>query len=100
MIDPGAETAEVMVRFAHDPRTTQIAMVEDDRFQVLDIVVREDSALARRRLADLPPTTSVIGAVVRGGELLFPKADHELRPGDRVIVLAETTRAGTVERAL
>ena len=100
VIDPGAETAEVMVRFAHDPRTTQIAMVEDDRFQVLDIVVRDDSALAHRRLADLPPTTSVIGAVVRGGELLFPKADHELQPGDRVIVLAETARAGTVERAL
>lgn len=100
VIDPGAETAEVMVRFAHDPRIQQIAMVEDDRFQVLDITVREDSALVKRRLTDLPETTSVIGAVVRDGELLFPDRGYELRGGDRVILLAESRRVGTVERAL
>ena len=55
-IDPGAETAEVMVRFAHDPRTRQIAMLEDDRFQVLDITVRPESPLVDRPLVDLPAT--------------------------------------------
>ena len=47
-IDPAAETAEVMVRFAHDPRTRQIAMLDEDRFEVLDIAVRADSRLIGR----------------------------------------------------
>ena len=50
-IDPAAETAEVMVRFAHDPRTRQIAMLDEDRFEVLDIAVRPDSRLVGRPLA-------------------------------------------------
>jgi trk system potassium uptake protein TrkA len=99
-IDPAAETAEVMVRFAHDPRTRQIAMLEDDRLEVLDIAVRRDSHLAGRPLAELPPTTSVIGVIVRGGELVFPRGEEQLRAGDRVIVLAERRRVGEVERAL
>jgi trk system potassium uptake protein TrkA len=100
VIDPGAETAEVIVRFAHDPRTRQIAMVEEDRFKVLDITVREDSALANRPLAELAQTTSVVGAVQRDGELLFPHGDQDLHVGDRVIVLTESAETGSVERAL
>jgi trk system potassium uptake protein TrkA len=99
-IDPAAETAEVMVRFAHDPRTHQIAMLDEDRFEVLDIAVRPDSRLAGRPLAELPATTSVIGAIVRDGAVLFPRGEEQLRPGDRVIVLVERRRVGEVERAL
>jgi trk system potassium uptake protein len=96
-IDPAAETAEVMVRFAHDPRTRRIAMVDDDRFEVLDIAVRPDSRLAGRPLAELPPTT---GAIVRDGAVVFPRGEEQLQAGDRVIVLAERRRVGDVERAL
>lgn len=99
-IDPAAETAEVMVRFAHDPRTRQIAMLDEDRFEVLDIAVRPDSRLVGRPLAELPPTTSVIGAIVRDGALVFPSGEQQLQAGDRVIVLAERRRVGDVERAL
>jgi trk system potassium uptake protein TrkA len=99
-IDPAAETAEVMVRFAHDPRTRQIAMLDEDRFEVLDVAVRPGSRLAGRPLAELPATTSVIGAIVRDGTVVFPRGEEQLRAGDRVIVLAERRRVRDVERAL
>ena len=76
-----------MVRFAHDPRTRQIAMLDEDRLEVLDIAVRPDSRLVGRPLAELPPTTSVIGAIVRDGALVFPRGEQPLQAGDRVIVL-------------
>ena len=72
-IDPAAETAEVMVRFAHDPRTRQIAMLDDDRFEVLDI------AGAGRQPAHRP----------RPGRAA---ADHERDRRDR------SGRAGAVSR--
>jgi trk system potassium uptake protein TrkA len=99
-IDPAAETAEVMVRFAHDPRTRQIAMLDEDRFEVLDIAVRPGSRLAGRPLAELPATSSVIGAIVREGAVVFPRGEQQLRAGDRVIVLVERRRVRDVERAL
>jgi trk system potassium uptake protein TrkA len=99
-VNPRTETAEEMIRFAHDPRTRQLAMLDDDRFEVLDIVVREESALANMRFREMPQTGSVIGALVRDGSAVFPRGDDVLRPGDRAIVLVEAARAATVERAL
>jgi trk system potassium uptake protein TrkA len=99
-INPRTETAEEMIRFAHDPRTRQVVILDDDRFEVLDIVVRAQSELAGRRFADLPATSSAIGALIRDGRALFPHGDDELRAGDRAIVLVESVRASQVEKAL
>ena len=41
-VNPRSVTAEEIVRFAHDPRIRQLAMLEGDRFEILDITVRED----------------------------------------------------------
>jgi trk system potassium uptake protein len=42
----------------------------------------------------------VIGAVIRDGTAVFPHSRDTLRPGDRVIVFVETSRASLVERVL
>jgi trk system potassium uptake protein TrkA len=99
-VNPRVATAEEMIRFAHDPRTRQIAMLDDDRFEVLDIVVRPASRLANMRFRDMPQTGSVIGAIVRDGVAAFPHGDDVLLPGDRAIVLVEASRASYVEREL
>lgn len=99
-INPRELTAEEMARFAHDPRLHQISMLEHDRFEVLDLTLRDDSPLAGRSLRDLPATGSHIGAVVRGETVLFPHGSDVLEPGDRVIVLVESRRVSEVEAAL
>ena len=99
-INPRQVTAEEMVRFAHDPRIRQIAMLEDDRFEILDISVRPDSELVDQPFNRLPATGSVIGAVIRNGSVLYPHSSDFLRAGDRVIVFVESRRASIVERAL
>jgi len=99
-INPRQVIAEELVRFAHDPRIRQIAMLDDDRFEILDLTVRPDSELANKRFDDLPKTGSVIGAIVRDGRVLFPHGSDELLPGDRVIIFVESRRAAFVEKVL
>lgn len=99
-IDPRSITAEEILRFARDPRTRQVAMLEGDRFEVLDITVRPESKLAGRQFRDLPATGSVIGALIRDGKAVFPHGDDVLLPGDRAIIFAETARVPEVERVL
>lgn len=99
-VNPRSVTAEEIVRFAHDPRIRQLAMLEGDRFEVLDITVRDDSSLCGRPFKELPMTGSLIGAIVRDGEAIFPHGEDELRPGDRAIIFAESSRLQQVERAL
>jgi trk system potassium uptake protein TrkA len=99
-INPRQVIAEELVRFAHDPRIRQIAMLDDDRFEILDLTVRPDSELANRRFDDLPQTGSVIGALIRDGRVIFPHGDDQLLPGDRVIIFVESRRAALVEKVL
>ncbi|MGI8478670.1 MAG: Trk system potassium transporter TrkA [Gaiellaceae bacterium] len=99
-VNPRTVTAEEMVRFAHDPRVRQLAMLEGDRFEVLDITVREESELAGKRFRDLPMTGSLIGAIIRGGEAIFPHGDDMLEPGDRAIIFTESSRVHRVEQVL
>jgi trk system potassium uptake protein len=99
-INPRQVIAEEFVRFAHDPRIRQIAMLEDDRFEILDLTVREESELAGRRFDDLPQTGSVIGALIRDGRVIFPHGSDSLLAGDRVIIFVESRRAALVEKVL
>jgi trk system potassium uptake protein TrkA len=99
-VNPRQVTAEEMVRFAHDPRIRQIAMLEGDRFEILDLTVRRESELAGKSFDQLPATGSMIGAVIRNGTVIFPHGSDVLRPGDRVIVFVESRRAFVVEQAL
>ena len=99
-INPRQVIAEEFVRFAHDPRIRQIAMLEGDRFEILDLTVRPESELAGRRFDDLPQTGTVIGALIRNGRVIFPHGNDVLQPGDRTIVFVESRRAALVEKVL
>jgi trk system potassium uptake protein TrkA len=99
-IDPRSLTAEEIVRWAHDPRTQQVAMLEGDRYEILDITCRPESPLIGRRFRDLPKTGAMVGAVVRKGKAIFPHGDDVLEAGDRAIVFTESERVQEVERTL
>jgi trk system potassium uptake protein TrkA len=99
-VNPRQLAAEELVRFAHDPRTQQVAMLEGDRYEVLDVTVRPESALVNKRFRDLPMTGALIGAIVREGNAIFPHGDDVLLPQDRVIVFTDARRAPAVEKAL
>ena len=93
-------TAEEIVRFAHDPRTQQVSMLENDRFELLDITTRPESELVGLSLRQMPIRGALIGAIVRNGRPIFPTSDDVLKSGDRVIVFSETSHVPEVERAL
>lgn len=99
-INPRLLTAEEIVRFTHDPRTQQVAMLEGDRFEVLDIVCTAGSEYVGKRFKEMPIHGALIGAIVRNGTAIFPHGEDELRPGDRVILFTEAARAREVESRL
>jgi trk/ktr system potassium uptake protein len=99
-IDPRSITAEEIVRFARDPRTQQVVMLEGDRFEILDIKVRPDSEFVGKPFRELPMTGSLIGAIIRDGRPVFPHGDDTLQPEDRAIIFTESSRVAEVERDL
>jgi trk system potassium uptake protein TrkA len=100
VVNPRQITAEEIVRFAHDPRTQQVVMLEGDRFEVLDLTTKRSSEYVGLKFKDMPIRGALIGAIVRDGKAVFPRGDEVLRTGDRVIVFTESNRVADVEKAL
>jgi trk system potassium uptake protein TrkA len=99
-VNPRAVTAEEIVRFAHDPRMQQVAMLEGNRYEVLDVTTRETSRYIGMKFRDMPVHGSLIGAIVRNGTAIFPHGDDVLQAGDRVIIFTEAANAPWVVEAL
>lgn len=92
--------AEEIVRYAHDPRTRGFAMLENDRVEVLELDIRDDCRLLGLPFRERPLAGAIVGAIVRGDRIIFPRGDDALQEGDRAIILAESERVAELERIL
>jgi trk system potassium uptake protein len=99
-VNPRRVTAEEIVRFALDPRTKQVAMLEGNRYEVLDVTTRESSRYIGTAFRDMPVHGALIGAIVRNGSAIFPHGDDALQVGDRVIVFTEAANVPWVVESL
>jgi trk system potassium uptake protein TrkA len=99
-VNPRGVTSEEIIRFAHDPRTKQVALLEGNRYEVIDVTLKDTSEYIGKTFKEMPIRGALIGAVVRDGTAIFPHRDDVLEAGDRVIVFTKATDADRVVKAL
>jgi trk system potassium uptake protein TrkA len=93
-VSPRAVVAEEISRFTQESGAENVALIEDDRAEVLEVEVTEGSTLANRPISESIhdfPECLVIGAITREGALVTPRGDTVIRPGDHVVVFFETS---------
>ncbi|WP_257299667.1 Trk system potassium transporter TrkA [Haloarchaeobius sp. FL176] len=92
-VNPRRATAEEIIEFARDQDTLNVALLENNQAEVIEIRIDTESALAGRpiaeAIADFPPGV-VIGAITRNGSFLMPRGDTVVKPGDHAVVLADS----------
>ncbi|MFC4986421.1 MULTISPECIES: Trk system potassium transporter TrkA [Saliphagus] len=102
-VNPRVVTAEEIIRFTYREHTENVAILEADCAEVLEIEVDPDSALAGNRIRDVVPDLPdgvVIGAITRDGELITPRGDTVVERGDHVVVFADIEVIDAVDDAL
>jgi len=91
-VNPREATAEEITRFTREQHAENVAIIESDRAEVLEIEIDEESVLIdrpiRESVADLPEGV-VIGAITRSGELIIPRGDTVIEGGDHVVVFVD-----------
>lgn len=92
-VNPRGVTAEEITRFTREQRTENVALIESDRAEVVEIEIDEESVLAGRQIKDSIgdlPSGVVFGAITRGNEFITPRGDTVIEVGDHVVAFART----------
>ncbi len=101
-INPRIVTAEEITRFTREERTENVAILESDRAEVLEIEVSRESVLFGNRIQDAMaelPAGVVIGAITRNGEQITPRGETVVELDDRVVVFVDTDVLEAVQAA-
>jgi trk system potassium uptake protein TrkA len=98
-INPRDATAEEIIRFTLDGHMENVAIIDHDRAEVLEIQIDDESVLADRPISDATDDLSArvtIGAITRDGVFITPRGDTVVEVGDHVVVFVETDAVDAV----
>ncbi|HSE96217.1 MAG TPA: Trk system potassium transporter TrkA [Methylomirabilota bacterium] len=98
-ISPRLLTASVILRFVRGGRVVSVFELPESEAETLEVVVQGQTLAAGRSLEAIAlPPDALVGAIVRGEEVLVPERDTVLEIGDHVILLALPRAIPAVER--
>jgi trk system potassium uptake protein TrkA len=93
-VNPRQVTAEEIIRFTYGGVAENIAVLENDQAEVLELQLTDASALVgcsiREAAAEIDADL-VFGAITRNRELIAPRGDTELAAGDHIVVFVESS---------
>jgi trk system potassium uptake protein TrkA len=91
-VSPREVVAEEITRFTREGGAENIALIETDKAEVLEIQVDDASVLSGRPIREAVgelPEGVVIGAITRNREFVVPRGDTVIQAGDHVVVFAD-----------
>jgi len=95
-INPRNVTAEEITRFSFENTAENLAVLEDDQAEVLELELDPDSSMVGKTLIELDSELDgqfVFGAITRDNSFITPRGDTELKARDHVVVFVETSFA-------
>ncbi len=94
---PRVSAAAAILKIIRGDHVLSLALLKEAQAEVLEVLVSEDCPACRIPLRDLGvPAGAVIGVLVRSGQVIVPRGDTRILPGDHVIVFTvESAREET-----
>jgi trk system potassium uptake protein TrkA len=99
MISPREATVSSVLRHVRRGRIKSAYSLRGGEAEVIEAEALETSALVGQTLRDARlPSGVLVGAILRGDEMITPRADTVIRPHDRVIIVARAAALRKVEK--
>lgn len=99
VVNPRGTTVSTILQYVRRGRIRQVYSLRDGTAEVIEAEALKTSALVGNSLRDMDiPDGIIIGAIVRGQEVLLPRGDTVIEAGDRVIIFALSEMVKHVEK--
>lgn len=97
-VNPVLISAGEIVRFIQGGQIASLSLLFGGQAEVIEIIVAEDAPIAGKKLAQAKiPAGVIIGAIVKGAQVIIPKGNSIVEAGDRVIVFCLHQEVATVQ---
>ncbi len=98
-VSPRLSAVNTILKYVRRGIVVSVAALRGINAEVIEFSIQPSSRVAGRTLADIKfPEHSLVGAVMRGDEVIIPSGQVALAPGDKVTVLALPDAVKAVEK--
>lgn len=98
VVSPELTAAQSIERFIMRPDVIDLTVIGGGQAEILEMIVGERSAVAHKKLKEIPSKDFVVVAYYRDEKLLIPKGDTVIEPGARLFVLAKSNMVAFVKK--
>lgn len=98
-VSPRLSAVNAILRRVRRGTVTAVATLKGIEAETIEFVAKAGSRIVGTRLRDLDfPAGALVGTIVRDGDLIIPRGNDQVRPGDQVIVFALPASIPRVEK--
>jgi trk system potassium uptake protein TrkA len=100
-VSPRLTAVDRILRFVRKGRVISVTSFREEEAESIELIAAANSRVVGKNLKDLHlPRECIIGAISRpNGEVIVPRGDDSIQPGDRVIFFALEHSVSTLENA-
>ncbi len=97
-ITPRLLAANTVLKLLRSTSVLSVNLLSSGDAEIMELIAAENSPITRGPIKDLNiPKGVVIGSVIHEGQIVVPRGDTEIKPGDHAIVFALHSLAGHAE---
>ncbi len=100
VVSPNPAAVSAILQFIRRGKVLSVTTIADGAAGALEIVALETSEIVGRPLRDVGFRDAVVGAIVRGEQVIIPSGDDEIGTGDRVVLFALRSAIPALERQM
>jgi trk system potassium uptake protein TrkA len=101
VISPRHAAVDKIMQFIRRGKILSVSSLPEENAEAFEAVAMETSDIVGRPLREIEfPRDAIVGALVRGSEVIIPKGSTVIEPGDRVMIFALKPAVPQVEKMM
>lgn len=99
LVNPRLVTASQILRFTRREDPIALSILNDEQAEIMELLLPEAAPVAHKMVAECGfPRGMLIGAIIRRREVIIPRGQTRLIPGDLLIIFTLPEIGGKLER--
>lgn len=100
VLSPRLITASTILRYVRKGDILSLTAIAEDRAEIIEARVGKQSSLVGKTLKEAQLKGSIIGAIIRGEEVIIPSGSDKVIEGDKLIIFTLRESIKEVEKVL